>query len=376
MNVTVIGWYGTETLGDVAILDGILSITYEIENKNNIFLGSLYPFYTERTLFEEKTVFSISAPNTIISIFNVKDLNTCRHMIDNSDLVLIGGGPLMNLEELYLLKKCFQYAKKKKIPRMVFGCGIEDLSNPIYIKVVQEIFNNSSKIILRDQLAKNRALDLYGNSFEFLALGDPAVVSIENYVNTNNTKKNNIISVNFREYSQNEYGNAVYYSDDEFKKIIKILDKKYEQIKLVPMHTFFIGGDDRYYLESLIQGLDLNNTDVIHKPNNLHELYSLFSSSLGCIGMRYHSIVMQTILNGNNLVLNYTNPKEGKISGFINSLQTDFYQERTIYLQKKERIDLNKWIENLDRQNNVFNYKKSKIKEDYINILRTVLESK
>jgi polysaccharide pyruvyl transferase WcaK-like protein len=52
MNITIIGWYGTETVGDRGILAGILDII-NISEVDNIFLGSLYPFFTERTLSED-----------------------------------------------------------------------------------------------------------------------------------------------------------------------------------------------------------------------------------------------------------------------------------------------------------------------------------
>lgn len=48
--VCILGWYGTETLGDRAILDGILSALYLAYGECNILLGSLYPFFTERTI--------------------------------------------------------------------------------------------------------------------------------------------------------------------------------------------------------------------------------------------------------------------------------------------------------------------------------------
>ena len=53
MNVCILGWYGTETLGDRAILDGIIRIYNEVENESIFYIGSLHPLLTERTIIED-----------------------------------------------------------------------------------------------------------------------------------------------------------------------------------------------------------------------------------------------------------------------------------------------------------------------------------
>ena len=73
MIVSIIGWYGTETLGDRAILDGILCVLDKIEPCCKVNLGSLFPFYSQRTLREEESVFHESAPKIEIAVFNLKN---------------------------------------------------------------------------------------------------------------------------------------------------------------------------------------------------------------------------------------------------------------------------------------------------------------
>lgn len=57
MEITIIGWYGTETIGDRAILAGIISLLSKSISNLSIRLGSLYPFYSERTLYEDSDFF-------------------------------------------------------------------------------------------------------------------------------------------------------------------------------------------------------------------------------------------------------------------------------------------------------------------------------
>ena len=44
LKATVIGWYGTETIGDRAILSGILRLLSEVASDITIELGALYPY--------------------------------------------------------------------------------------------------------------------------------------------------------------------------------------------------------------------------------------------------------------------------------------------------------------------------------------------
>ena len=53
--------------------------------------------------------------------------------------------------------------------------------------------------------------------------------------------------------------------------------------------------------------------------------------------MRFHSVLIQTIVSGNNFILDYTEPRKGKISGFLEDVdQNNFYKSRYISLQDDE----------------------------------------
>ena len=66
MKITIIGWYGTETIGDRAILTGIFSFFNQLFNKIEIKLGSLYPFFSKRTLNEDYSFYVKSRRDTIV----------------------------------------------------------------------------------------------------------------------------------------------------------------------------------------------------------------------------------------------------------------------------------------------------------------------
>lgn len=372
MTVSIIGWYGTETMGDRAILDGILSVLSRIDPVCRIQIGSLYKFFTERTLYDEKIVFNQTAPFIQLSIFDIKTTSTRNNALIQSDIVIIGGGPLMHIDELILLQKSLEYAKKYHIPSVIMGCGLGPLERHEHISVVEKILCAATKISFRDNLSVEFAKLLYGSKFRIDCLGDPAVISIENYKKVYKRAEEAYIAVNFREFSYCEYG-SIGLKDFEYElEFLKKVQLKYEKIILIPMHTFRIGGDDRYYLSKLANKIKGNQIQVLHNPLNLHEIYRIFSDAYGCVGMRYHSIVMQTILNGNNIVFDYTDAIVGKIQGFLNMINgKDFYIERTFSLKADKQKSIDVLAECMNQQQ-YFPYEFSNMKEKYVDYIKEV----
>ena len=111
MRITIIGWYGTETIGDRAILAGLISFFSKSFKSFEIKLGSLYPFFSERTLNEDCAFYKeITGKGYDIKIFNSKKPKELVNAIKNSDLIVMGGGPLMDLNELFMVEYAFKKA--------------------------------------------------------------------------------------------------------------------------------------------------------------------------------------------------------------------------------------------------------------------------
>lgn len=365
---TIIGWYGTETMGDIAILDGILSVLSK-KGIDTVYLGSLFPFYTERTLLLEKERFSSTAPSVTINLFDIKDPKECFSVIQKTDCLIFGGGPLMDIEELYLMKECFKLAKKRSKQTFVFGCGIGPLFNSRYIKLVEEIFLNSDKISLRDMESLKIARTYFPKSIcdKIVCLGDPAIISIEQYYkNTKINQTEDCVCINLREYPERIYQHKSILKKDDIVKMIDKVSQRVETVFLVPMLDFAPGCDDRRYLTELDLAIKKDTVKVLHDPLSLSDLYKLYSSAMGCIGMRHHSVVMQTILCGNNLIIDYTEPNTGKTQGFIKSLCAEtFYNDRTVYLQTDSNPDLDRFVDKLFIGEK-YKYQLSSIEDDYL----------
>lgn len=333
MKVCIIGWYGTETLGDISILEGLINIFENLTKKNHFSLGSLYPFYTERTLYLEETLFDSLTKGASIECFNIKDKKILKNKILDADLVIMGGGPLLDILELKYIENSFKYAKTIGKKTAILGCGIGPLNIKCFRKSVYNILKYSDLIILRDHISKkeisvlNKEFNNEINESKVFCSFDPAIIPIKYFEKSIN--KNNQIVINLRDYPFKTDVKEYEKINKSLIDLINVLSERFSKIILLPNHTFFIGGDDRSYFSKLKLKLKNDNIEIVHEPKTLFEVFEIISSSEICIGMRYHSILFQTLLNGNNYILDYTDPKKGKIISFLEMIDKDgFYENR------------------------------------------------
>ena len=357
MKITVIGWYGTETIGDRAILAGLISLFNKSYKDFEINLGSLYPFFSERTINEDYSFYKEFINKDLkINIFNTQVSKELAKNIKESDLLVMGGGPLMDLSQLYMVEYAFKKAKEFRVTTSILGCGIGPLFKKKFRKSVLNIVMNSDIIILRDNKSKNNLKEIFEEfktnfDAELIDISfDPAVECALEFKKLYQKKNKEYISINLREfpieYSKNK---SLMNINENLKLFVNEISDRFsdKEIKLIPMHYFHIGGDDRVFLNSIALDLEKDNIVVQNSNLTLRETVELFSDSFLNVGMRFHSIVLQTIVSGKNYVLDYTEPKRGKISGFIEDIDTEnFFKERCISLQT-ETIN-SEFISNLD----------------------------
>lgn len=355
MKIVILGWYGTETLGDRAILLGLMKVFQKSFGKTTISIGSIYPFFTERSIYEDSDFISLCSSNSKVSCFDVTDKETLEAEIKSSELAVMGGGPIMDLHELGILEYSFGIAKKHNTKTALLGCGIGPLFNPKFQKIALHILQMSDLIILRDNVSKKNISELEKNHFKIEkaihVTFDPAILPIKVFLENNEKKeKNSSIVVNFREFPHENFKNVnIEQIDNLFIKLINEISKYYDEVIMFPMHTFSVGGDDRCYLSKLKFIASTDNTIVVNKPMSLWELYELIYTASASIGMRYHSVIFETLLNKNNMIFDYTEPKKGKITGFLDMVEgQDFYSTRYINIQSlsdKSAINIKPIIE-------------------------------
>lgn len=329
MNITILGWYGTETIGDRAILAGIFNLLSEVTDEYNIKLGSLYPEFSRRTLIEDSSFYKQISSCYLkqIELFDSLSIKELRRAIIWSDIVIIGGGPLMAITQMYMLRYAFDYAKKKGVKTAIIGCGWGPLKLKEYVKVANSIVSHSDLTIFRDFTSlteyNNNAFGKANKSV--LSAIDPAIFCAEYYrQQPPHAAEDKYIAINFRDISNDQYGGDSLKNEQLFVSILKsMLDQYNMPMHLIPMHTFYIGGDDRSLLNKIAFTLRDNRIKVHNNPPTLSQVMDLYRDAEFCIGMRFHSILLQTILNGKNIILDYTDPQKGKIIGLMKEIGID-----------------------------------------------------
>ncbi len=346
MKIVIIGWYGTETIGDRAILAGLISFFNKAYEDFEITIGSLYPFLSERTINEDYEFYKeLIKKEFKINIFNSKSSKALDIAINKNDLIIMGGGPLMDLDELFMVEYAFKKAKKIGVKTALLGCGIGPLFDKKYQKSVIEIVNFSDLIILRDNKSKDNLKDIYRifnlklHSEVIYTSYDPSVECVLKYNNYYpDSNKENYIAINFRqfpiEYNKNKDSKNIDYKLEIF---VKHLSERFteNEIKLIPMHYFHVGGDDRVFLNNISLNLRKSNVFVQNSNLTLKETLDIYKNANFNIGMRFHSVVLQTIVSGKNYIFDYTEPKKGKIFGFLDDIDVNnYYEKRYISLQR------------------------------------------
>ncbi len=374
MRVCILGWYGTETLGDRAILDGIISIFSEISGNLEISISSLYPILTNRTISEDCDLFFSHCNSLNVSCFDAREKEKLKSEIRKANLVIFGGGPIMDLMGLYIISFAFRYAKKKGIKTAIVGCGYGPVRRQEFMPVIKSILKNSDLIIMRSEqcyLEISRILPTNRKPIASFSI-DPAVISAVEY----RTAKDNLrigssgyFLMNIRDLDY-VYRKNNYYFEKELRLVENVLNQV-DSLLLVPMHTFFAGGDDRSIQSQIAYEINNEKLNAIQKPLSLSEMYDLCILAKGCIGMRYHSVVFQSYLNGNNYIIDYTDKKKGKIKAFL-----DFCDPNGFFDSRYYHIDDDSLEVSIFETGNRFSYNVKDVieeKKKYVELLSTIL---
>jgi MoaA/NifB/PqqE/SkfB family radical SAM enzyme/polysaccharide pyruvyl transferase WcaK-like protein len=335
--IFIIGWYGTETVGDKAILGGIINYYKEKYNNNCQFvIGSLFPFITERTILEMGLEAKI-VDSTKLDLLKYSRL---------ANETVMGGGPLMDLDVLYVPYIAFYTAQKFNKTTTIFGCGLGPLKAKT--QMVQAILKLSTNIKVRD--SKSKALAQEWTRREDIEMyGDPAKKYITQIAQQIEARPKNELACFLREWtheyapdlSKKEFENKrVQFEKFIANKIINIITENgIEKVKLYHMHNFHIGNDDRDFSRRFINTYFANDNRVSfdEKLSTIESIITAMKNSKMNLCMRFHSVLFAHSLNTNFKAIDYT--LGGKIHKFLadnNSLSSiikldDVLNEDTTY---------------------------------------------
>ncbi len=314
-SILITGWYGTETVGDKAILGSIVNDYRSRYPEARISVTSLYPFVTERTLRE------LGVDAQVIPVYSPRFFKACA----THDELVMGGGPLMDLGELGVILAAFAIAAAAGKRRVVYGCGLGPLKDASCIEAVKRILGLADEVMLRDNASVVWAMELAGRD-DIQQIADPAASYVTHRRETlPSVVKQPVLACFLRQWPAGYRGSR---SVDEYEQMREQFEQRLgEQVHqaceslglrpaLYSMHTFFEGCDDRRFNRSFADRyLTELNPIVDIRPSSVDSIVQAMLGAQVCLSMRFHSVLFAYTLGKPFVAIDYT--QGGKIKGFL-----------------------------------------------------------
>lgn len=319
-NVLICGWYGTETLGDKAILGGVMHAILQALGTVDFTLVSLFPYVSE------------------MSRRQMPELKGCRivnpqdgvRLAASMDLVVFGGGPLMAINELADMEAIFGAANANRVPTLIAGCGVGPLGEKWHNASLRNILALATLRIYRDAKSRDVARELGVNTSADLVAEDPAFTWLRNQnegLQCSPPNDHKVLLLGLRDFPYSAYARHLRAVECQAAKlryeqaVIKALETLAEQhpglvIRPLPMCTNHFGDDDRWFYrrlfrdnQKLMARLDLSLLGAELPPIDYCEA---FRSAHVALTMRFHSLVFALGLEVPTVAIDYTLGK-GKV---------------------------------------------------------------
>lgn len=321
----ICGWYGTETLGDKAILGGIIQALNktDIEFKQK-YLVSLNPYLSKVTKEQMPELFDL----TIISI------KESYNLLNSKSILIFGGGPLMAIKEISLMSLLFERNRSLNGINVLGGVGLGPFGPRILNKYIKRIVKLADLAIFRDDKSLNEAIKIRGSNNALFLAEDPSLTWITHNTQfiedrrINNSFQKTVLLC-LRDFPFVEYayelgkskGKRIKEAFD--KNVLNLIDKLLLSdniiIKPMPMCTNSYGGDDRWYLRNLLgERVFCENIDSSLLNSELSPINYLaeFKHCDLSLAMRFHSVLFSLGTGTKPFVFDYT-LGEGKVNSLI-----------------------------------------------------------
>lgn len=319
--ILICGWYGTETLGDKAILGGVLEALREHLGSLDVVLVSLHPYVSEMTRrqMSELKGIRIVPPEQGVQ------------MAAQADLAVFGGGPLMAIDETGDMLAIFETAKKAGRKTLVAGCGVGPLGAEWHDEAIKKILQLADARIFRDEKSRSTAANLGVDAHADLVAEDPAFTWLAAHrqalrqTKLPNTGK--VLLLGLRDFPHKTYAQhlnktarleAMHRYETSVLDALEQLIERHPDlvIRPLPMCTNHFGDDDRWYYRRLFRGnsklashLDLSLLGAELAPI---DYCSAFKQATAALTMRFHSVVFALGLEVPTVAIDYTLGK-GKV---------------------------------------------------------------
>jgi polysaccharide pyruvyl transferase WcaK-like protein len=314
----ICGWYGTETLGDKAILGGVIIAARKRFPRLAIDVASLETYVTKET--------SRQMPD--LRIGRVLSFGEALAGIMTKEFGAIAVvGPLMStIRRCTHLFELFAAAKISGTKAVVAGCGLGPLQVEHRNAAIKYILELADEVVLRDTVSAELARTTLGVQRPCAVAPDAAFLWIRQPRPLSAERDRRRVLLALRDWPLDEFGSGIdplaarslkARYETELVEMLRELGRLEPSLEIVPfcMHKYLVGGDDREFYRRLLKGFPqiLARLDNRHRPPA--EDLRFFASSRAVLAMRFHSVVFSLATNTPFLAVDYT--MGGKIAGLL-----------------------------------------------------------
>lgn len=305
--VLVLGWYGTETIGDMAILSAVVDEYRRNDARTTFIVPSQFPDYTRHNLFRlglDCRVESYGDPELVGQLWG-------------AGTVVIGGGPLMDVPQLAWIATIIERARALGRRTVIEGCGIGPVHLASTAGQIRRIAAAADDVRLRDH-ASARALEALGIVRPVTVVEDPAARWVRSTGVRHSGAGDGPVSI-FARALTHEYPQHTSPEDATLAVagFVRRLCDGYPDraVRLHAMHYFPVGGDDRVYARRLAALVDRAACTVDQVPRTPLEALQIMACSSLVVCMRFHSLVFAHGIGAPLLAIDYTDG--GKVAGYV-----------------------------------------------------------
>ncbi len=322
-HVIITGWYGTETQGDKAILGEVLHFVKACSPTCTVTLTTIYPKISIQTNYE-------MADLAGVELISINEVNLADH-VRKADAVIMGGGPIMETNEMLNVLRIFEEANRQEKARIIFGCGIGPFHTRRIIDVTIRVLQLTTAGFVRDKESLDYAQKLCpSNVLKFAC--DPAVAFVYRWKNVYRqrhgklpVKENKIaclLRANTNEFAADKSAVALgKINQDSAAQIGAFLEPVCRELgysaDLLHMNAPWLGGDDRLFnrfVEHQFPEQDMVRNERRYVSLDDH-LERMLTSEVG-LAMRYHGHVFCLALGIPFVSIDYTG-KNGKVGSLV-----------------------------------------------------------
>jgi polysaccharide pyruvyl transferase WcaK-like protein len=315
--VLICGWYGTETLGDKAILGGVVQGLREALGELELHLVALEIYISQMTVLQMPELQGCALHSVADALGMVQDM----------DLVVFGGGPLMAIGVMAEMLAIFQRAVAAQIPTLLAGCGVGPLGASFFNDAIKQVLLHSSYRIYRDQKSLEIARSLGVDVSRDLVAEDPAFTWLASRTepfsrdNRSRALESPRLLLGLRDWPYHEFAAEMGTFEAERLKLrfeeelvagLERLVEGHPTLTIIPfpMCTNHLGFDDRWFYRRLFRDRskfkDVLDLSYLGRELSPDEAISVFQSATAALTMRFHSLIFALSNGVPSVAIDYT----------------------------------------------------------------------